>query len=91
MGFPRRPRYPDQVSAGARTFVVAQNPDPDSALPHVMRLPLDGGIAFRARERWPATVRVCCHPLDNRSRFVFAHRFPAAALPEHATPAHAAS
>ncbi|HWD75041.1 MAG TPA: ERCC4 domain-containing protein [Solirubrobacteraceae bacterium] len=46
------------------TFVVAQNPDPDSTLPYLLRLPIDGGIELKAKERWPATARVYCHPVD---------------------------
>jgi hypothetical protein len=64
VAFARCPRYADGVSAGARTFLVAQNPDRDSTLPYLVRVPLEGGIAFKARERWPATARVYCHPLD---------------------------
>jgi hypothetical protein len=48
----------------ASTFVVARNPDPDSTLPYLLRLPVDGGIELKAREPWPATARVYCHPLD---------------------------
>jgi hypothetical protein len=44
--------------------VVARNPDPDSTLPYLLRLPLDGGIELKAKERWPATARVYCHPVD---------------------------
>jgi hypothetical protein len=45
------------------SFVVARNPDPDSTLPYLLRLPLEG-IELKARERWPATARVYCHPLS---------------------------
>jgi hypothetical protein len=45
-------------------FVVARNPDPDSTLPYLLRLPLEGGISLKARERWPVTARVYCHPLE---------------------------
>ena len=48
----------------APTFVVARNPDPDSTLPYLLRLPVDGGIELKAREPWPATARVYCHPLE---------------------------
>jgi hypothetical protein len=48
----------------APTFVVARNPDPESTLPYLLRLPVDGGIELKAREPWPATARVYCHPLD---------------------------
>jgi hypothetical protein len=57
-------RYADRVTVGAPTFVIAQNPDPDSSLPYLLRLPLEGGIELKARERWPATARVYCHPVD---------------------------
>src|SRR3954453_2184350 len=45
-------------------FLVARNPDPDSTLPYLVRLPLEGGILLKARDRWPTTARVYCHPLD---------------------------
>ncbi len=47
------------------SFVVARNPDPDSSLPYLLRLPIEGGILLKARDRWPATSRVYCHPLDD--------------------------
>ena len=48
----------------ALTFVVARNPDPESTLPYLLRLPVDGGIELKARAPWPATARVYCHPLE---------------------------
>lgn len=45
-----------------RVFVVARNPDERSSLPYLLRLPIEGGIELKARERWPATARVYCHP-----------------------------
>ena len=45
-------------------FVVARNPEPDSTLPYLLRLPIEGGILLKARERWPATARVYCHPME---------------------------
>lgn len=47
------------------TFLVARNPDPDSSLPYLLRLPIDGGIELKARAPWPATARVYCHPVDD--------------------------
>ena len=47
------------------SFVVARNPDPDSSLPYLLRLPIEGGILLKARDRWPTTSRVYCHPLDD--------------------------
>ncbi len=46
------------------SFLVARNPDADSTLPFLLRLPIDGGILLKARDRWPTTARVYCHPLD---------------------------
>ena len=48
----------------SQTFVVARNPDPESKLPYLLRLPIEGGIELKARETWPATARVYCHPLE---------------------------
>ena len=43
-------------------FLVARNPDRESSLPFLVRLPIDGGIVLKARDRWPMTARVYCHP-----------------------------
>jgi hypothetical protein len=48
----------------SRAFLVALNPDPDSSLPYLLRIPVDGGLELKARERWPTTARVYCHPGD---------------------------
>ena len=48
----------------ADCFLVARNPDPDSSLPYLLRLPIEGGLLLKARDRWPTTARVYCHPLD---------------------------
>ena len=48
----------------AESFLIARNPDPDSTLPFLLRLPIDGGVLLKARDRWPTTARVYCHPLD---------------------------
>jgi type II secretory pathway component PulJ len=42
-------------------FVVARNPQDDSKLPYLLRLPLEGGLVLKARAAWPATARVYCH------------------------------
>jgi hypothetical protein len=44
--------------------VVARNPGPDSSLPYLLRLPIEGGVLLKARDRRPSTTRVYCHPLD---------------------------
>jgi ERCC4 domain len=44
-------------------FVVARNPDPISKLPYLLRLPLgSSGVILKAREMWPRTAKVFCHP-----------------------------
>jgi hypothetical protein len=45
-------------------FLIARNPDPDSKLPFLLRVPVDGGIVLKSRETWPATTRVYCHEVD---------------------------
>ena len=43
-------------------FVIARNPDPESALPYLVRLPLSGGaVVLKSRETWPRTAKVYCH------------------------------
>ena len=59
-------RRPSQslMTASARVslFEVAANPDPDSTLPFLIRLPLpDGELVLKARDSWPRTAKVYCH------------------------------
>lgn len=43
-------------------FVIARNPDPESALPYLVRLPLSSGaVVLKSRETWPRTAKVYCH------------------------------
>lgn len=43
-------------------FVIARNPDPDSALPYLLRIPLPGRpVVLKARDTWPRTSKVYCH------------------------------
>lgn len=44
--------------------MIARNPDPDSALPWLLRVPLGDGILLKARETWPRTSKVYCHRVD---------------------------
>jgi hypothetical protein len=41
-------------------FLIARNPDAESTLPYLLRLPLDGGIVLRSKSTWPTTARVFC-------------------------------
>jgi ERCC4 domain-containing protein len=47
---------------GVAMFEVAANPDPDSTLPFLIRLPLpDGELILKARDSWLRTAKVYCH------------------------------
>lgn len=46
-------------------MIVARNPDPDSSLPYLLWLPLDGGLVFRTRGTWPRTSALYCHPVGS--------------------------
>jgi len=46
------------------SFVVARNPDPDSRLPYLVRLPIEGGLILKVRDTWPRTSRVFCARVD---------------------------
>jgi hypothetical protein len=46
------------------SFVIARNPEEDSKLPYLLRLPLEGGVVLKARDAWPATSPVYCHPFE---------------------------
>jgi len=45
-------------------FLLARNPDPDSSLPYLVRLPIEGGIVLKTRESWPRANRSYCHPAE---------------------------
>jgi hypothetical protein len=43
-------------------FLIARNPDPESSMPYLLRLPIgDDGLVLKARETWPRTAKVYCH------------------------------
>jgi hypothetical protein len=41
-------------------FRVARNPDPESRLPYLVQIPVEGGLVLKARETWPRAARVFC-------------------------------
>jgi hypothetical protein len=50
------------VTSGGPRFLVARNPDPNSTLPYLIRLPLGpDGLVLRAKETWPRTAKVYCY------------------------------
>jgi hypothetical protein len=42
-------------------MLIAADPDPDSTLPYLLRLPLGGGMVFRTSGTWPRTKALYCH------------------------------
>ena len=44
-------------------LLVATNPDPDSRLGYLLRLPLDGGMVFRTSDTWPRTKALYRYPV----------------------------
>ena len=45
--------------------MIARNPDGDSRLPYLLRIPLGPrGVIVKARETWPRTAKVYCHEVD---------------------------
>ena len=44
-------------------LLIARNPDPDSTLPYLLRLPLGDGLVFRTKGTWPRTSALYCHPV----------------------------
>lgn len=43
-------------------LLIARNPEPDSSLPYLIRIPLgEDGIVVKARETWPRTNKIYCH------------------------------
>jgi len=45
-------------------LLVALNPDPDSRLGYLLRLPLNGGMVFRTSGTWPRAKALYCYPVD---------------------------
>ncbi|MFN8233866.1 MAG: ERCC4 domain-containing protein [Actinomycetota bacterium] len=45
-------------------FVIARNPQEDSKLPYLLRLPIEGGLVLKARDTWPRASRVYCHRFE---------------------------
>ena len=43
-------------------LLVARNPEPDSTLPYLIRVPLgDRGIVLKVRDTWPREKKIYCH------------------------------
>jgi hypothetical protein len=51
--------------AMASTFEIARNPEADSTLGYLVKLPLpDGDVVLKAADTWPRTTALYCHPAD---------------------------
>jgi hypothetical protein len=44
-------------------LVIARNPDPESRLPYLLRVPLGAGLVFSTVGTWPRSRALYCHPL----------------------------
>ena len=49
------------TEALARELLVATNPDPDSSLDYLLRVPLGSGIVLRTSGTWPRTKALYCY------------------------------
>lgn len=47
-------------------FRIGRNPEEDSKLPYLLQLPIDGGLLLKARDMWPRSSRIYCHPYSDR-------------------------
>jgi hypothetical protein len=44
-------------------LLIARNPDPESRLPYLLRVPLGDGLVFRTAGTWPRTNALYCYPV----------------------------
>jgi hypothetical protein len=58
-----RPRRRGEGRLVAVELVIARNPDPESTLPYLLRLPIGDGLVFRVKGTWPRTSALYCHPV----------------------------
>ena len=47
-------------------LLIARNPDPDSSLPFLLKVPLGVGLVFRTSGTWPRTKALFCYPVHVR-------------------------
>lgn len=56
------PRAAHYGSLVADDFLIARNPEPDSTLPYLVRIPLgDHAIVLKTKDVWPRTTKLYCH------------------------------
>jgi hypothetical protein len=44
-------------------LLIARNPEAESSLAYLLRLPVAGGLVFRTSDTWPRTKALYCHPM----------------------------
>jgi hypothetical protein len=52
------------LAAGEAVFIIASNPQEDTKLPYLLRLPIEGGLVLKARDTWPRAARIYCHAFE---------------------------
>jgi ERCC4 domain len=60
----RRGEAPAMSDSARPLFLVARNPQHETRLPYLLRLPLEGGLVLKARDTWPRISRIYCHPFE---------------------------
>jgi ERCC4 domain/Lsr2 len=53
----------DRIAAPVKELLIATNPDPDSTLAYLMRVPLGDGIVLRTAGTWPRPQALYCYPV----------------------------
>jgi hypothetical protein len=60
-----RPVSIARETSPVREFLIARNPEADSSLPYLLRLPIGAdGVVLKARDVWPRASKVYCHRAD---------------------------
>jgi hypothetical protein len=49
---------------GGDSFLIARNPEEDSKLPYLLQLLIERGLVLKARDTWPRSARIYCHPFE---------------------------
>jgi hypothetical protein len=53
-----------ELAAGEAVFTIARNPQEDTKLPYLLRLPIEGCLVLKARDTWPRAARIYCHAFE---------------------------
>ncbi len=51
------------ISMSPKELLIATNPDPDSTLAYLLRVPLGDGMVLRTSGTWPRTKALYCYPV----------------------------